>query len=245
VVIGRRLAEALWPGQEAVGQAIRLSMGRDKEGAAYEVVGVVPDVASSRPAEGWPQVFVALAQHYDRPRFLLLVRGRTDAAALAPSVRSAIRSVDPLFVSPAAVTSRALIERSMEPQRMLALSAACLGSVGLFLSAFGVYGLVAFVVSRRTREFGLRMALGATRGDILRAVLRDGFRLAVPGLAGGAVAAGGLTLAAQSMLLGAAPLNPAAFGLTALVVLAIVLLACAVPASRAASVDPSAALRAE
>ena len=84
------------------------------------------------------------------------------------------------------------------------MAAGGLGLLALFLSAFGVYGLVAFVVSQRTREFGLRMALGASRGRVLGAVLREGLRLALPGLVVGVLAAGGVTFAMQSMLLGAA-----------------------------------------
>jgi predicted permease len=245
VVVGRRLAERLWPGEDALGRQIRLNLGKEKGGAPYTVIGVTPDVASSRPEEDWPQVFVALTQHYDRPRFYLLVRGRAEAAVLTRSVQSAIRSIDPLFTSWSAVTSRELLARGLEAQRVTALSSGGIGAVGLFLSAFGVYGLVAFVVSQRAREFGLRMALGATRGQILGAVLCDGIRLAVPGLVVGALAASGMTFAMQSMLLGVAPLSPVAFGLTGLIVVGVVLLACAVPAARAARVDPAVALRAQ
>ena len=248
VVIGRRLAERLWPGEDALGHQIRLDsrgFGEEKDAMPYTVVGVTPDVASSRPAEDWPQLFVALAQHYGRPRFHLLVRGRADAAALTRSAQSAIRSIDPLFESSSPVTSRDLLARSLGPQRMTAQLAGGIGGAGLFLSAFGLYGLVAFVVAQRMREFGLRMALGATRGQILRATLGDGVRLAVPGLAVGALAAAGTTVAMRSMLLGVAPLSPVAFGLTGLLVLAVVILACAVPAARAAGADPAAALRAQ
>jgi len=243
VVITRRLAERLWPDEDALGRQVRLPFTNKDAGAPHTVVGVVPDVASSRPTEDWPQVFVALAQHYDRPRGLLLIRSQGDAAALTRPVQSAIRSVDPLFAVFSAVTSSELLARSLEPQRVSAVTTGGLGLAGLLLSAFGVYGLVAFVVSQRTREFGVRMALGASRRRILSAVLRDGLRLAAPGLAVGLVAASGLMVAVQSMLLGVAPLNPAAFGLTAVAVLTVVLLACAVPAARAAGVDPSEALR--
>jgi putative ABC transport system permease protein len=247
VVIDHRLAERLWPGEDPLGRQIRLdsrSFGEEKGTLPYTVVGVTPDVASSRPAEHWPQVFVALAQHYGRPRFHLLVRGRDDAAALTRPVHAAIRSIDPLFAL-SAVTSRDLLARAVDAQRGTALTAGGIGGAGLFLSAFGLYGLVAFVVAQRMREFGLRMALGATRGKILRATLGDGVRLAVPGLAVGGLAAAGTTFAMQSMLLGVAPLSPVAFGLTGLLVLAVVLLACAVPAARAAGADPAAALRAQ
>ncbi|MCM2258559.1 MAG: ADOP family duplicated permease [Vicinamibacteria bacterium] len=245
VVITRRLAERLWPGADALGREVRLPISRDDASAPHTVVGVVPDVASSRPTEDWPQVFVALAQHYDRPRGLLLVRSQGDAASLTRLVQSAIRSVDPQFAIWSAVTSSELLARSLEAQRVSAATTGGLGLTGLLLSAFGVYGLVAFVVSQRTREFGVRMALGASRRLILGAVLGDGLRLAAPGLVAGLVAASGFTLAVRSMLLGVAPLNPAAFGLTVVAVLAVVLLACAVPAVRAAGVDPSEALRAE
>jgi putative ABC transport system permease protein len=247
VVIGRRLAERLWPGEDALGRQIRLdsrSFGEEKGAMPYTVVGVTPDVASSRPAEDWPQLFVALAQHYGRPRFHLLVRGRADAAALTSSVQSAIRSIDPLFAW-SAVTSRDLLARALNAQRSTALTAGGIGGAGLFLSAFGLYGLVAFVVAQRMREFGVRMALGATPGHILRATLGDGVRLALPGLVVGALAAAGTTLTMRSMLLGVAPLSPVAFGATSLLVLAIVLLACALPAARAARVDPAAALRSQ
>ena len=246
VVITQRLADRLWPGEEALGHQLRVAVGEmEREAAPHTVVGVTGDVASSRPTEDWPQVFVALAQHYGRPRLSVLVKGRTDAAALTRPVRSAILSIDPLFAIPSAVTSRTLLERSTEQQRVTAVTAGAVGVVGLLLSAAGLYGLVAFVVSRRTREFGLRMALGASRGQVLRAILGEGVRLAIPGLGVGALAAAGLSFAMQSMLLGVTPLHPAAFGLTAALVLAVVLLACAVPARRAAAVDPAIALRTE
>jgi putative ABC transport system permease protein len=245
VVISRGLAERLWPGEDPLGRQLRLQVGARKDAtpSPHTVVGVTAEVASSRPAENWPQVFVALAQHSDRPRLLLLIKARADAASLARSIQAVILSADPRLVFPSAVTSRALIARSLEMQRVTASFAGGLGAVALCLSAFGVYGLVAFVVSRRTREFGLRMALGATQAQVLAAILGDGVRLAVPGLVVGAVAAAGLTFALQSMLLGVAPLHPAAFGATTLLALVVVLLACAVPARRAARVDPAVALR--
>lgn len=244
VVISRDLASRLWPGEEPVGRQLRVAIGREAV-EPHTVVGVVAEVASSRPTESWPQLFVPLAQNFDRPRLVMLVKGHADPASLTHSIHSAILAADPRFVLPWAASSRALIERSLEPQRMTAATAAGLGLVALVLSAFGVYGLVAFVVSQRTREFGLRMALGARQAQVVGAVLREGVRLAIPGLVVGALAAGGLTLAMRSMLLGVAPLNPVAFGLVASLILAVVVVACAVPAGRAARVHPTAALRAQ
>lgn len=244
VVITRDLAARLWPGEEPVGRQLRMGL-HSEVAVSHTVVGVTAEVASSRPTESWPQVFVPLAQHFDRPRLMLLVRGRSDAATLTHSIHAAVLAVDPRFVLPTAVTSMALLDRSLEPQRMTATVAGSLGLLALGLSAFGIYGLVAFVVSQRTREFGLKMALGATQVQVLWAVLCDGIRLAAPGLGLGALAAGGLTFAMQSMLLGVTPLNPVSFGLATLLILASVLLACAVPAFRASRVDPAVALRSQ
>jgi predicted permease len=244
VVVSRDLADRLWRGEAAVGRQLRIGLRR--EGAVpHTVIGVVAEVASSRPTERWPQVFLPLSQNFDRPRLMLLVRGHSDPAALTHAIQSAILTVDPRFVLPSAETSTALIARSLEPQRTTALAAGGLGLLAIFLSAFGVYGLVAFVVGQRTREFGLRMALGARRGQIVRTVLREGLRLALPGLGIGVLAAAGVTFAMQSMLLGAAPLSPLSFGAAVLLILAVVLLACTVPAVRAARVTPTAALRAQ
>ena len=245
VVITKGLAERLWPGEAALGRQVRLPFSREGNGAAHTVVGVTPDVASSRPTEDWPQVFVPLAQHEDRTRLRLLVRTRSEAAALARPVQAVVRSVDPLFAVPPAVTSAELVARSLDQQRVAAIATGGVGLAGLLLSAFGVYGLVAFVVSQRTREFGLRMALGASRCRVLRMVFADVGLLAAPGLAVGLLAASGFAAAVRSMLLGVGPLNPVALGLSVLLVLVVVLVACVVPAARAARVDPSVALRAQ
>jgi len=115
----------------------------------------------------------------------------------------------------------------------------------LLLSGTGVYGVVAFAVANRTREIGLRMAMGATRGQVLRRVLWDAVRLAIPGLVVGAILAGAVAAAMQSELLGLNPVDPVSFMAAAGVLLALVLVASLVPARRAAGVDPMVALRAE
>lgn len=242
VVITRGLADRIWPGAEALGRNLRITLSKDPSRFAT-AVGVVGNVSSSRPTEDWPQVFVPLPQHYDRPRFKIVVRGATDVSALTRPIQSAVLSIDPRFPILTVVTSESLVSQSTPPQRVTAQAAGGLGLLTLLLSAMGVYGVVAFMVANRTREIGLRMALGATRAQVLRAVIRDAVRLAVPGLALGALLAAGMAILMRSMLLGVEPLDPVSLCSATGVLLLVVLLASLVPARRAAATDPMDALR--
>jgi predicted permease len=255
VVITQALADRLWPGGEAVGRQLRFSARfhriftpRDVVNAdsarAYTVVGVVGHVASSRAAEDWPQVFISLRQNY-RAQIMIVVKATASPAALARSLQSAILAVQPTLPFPLIVSSESLVTRSTEGQRRTAEMAAALGLLALLLSAIGVYGVVAFAVANRTREIGLRMAIGATREQVLGAVMRDAVRLAVPGLAVGGLLAVGTAAAMRSMLLGVSPVDPISIGSAAGVLFLMVLLASLVPARRASRVDPMIALRSQ
>ena len=131
------------------------------------------------------------------------------------------------------------------PQRVAASTAGALGIVGLVLAAIGLYGVTAYAVARRTREFGVRIALGATRGDILRMVLRQGLALTLAGSAAGLVLAGAAAQVTASMLFGVTPIDPPTFAGSALLFLAVGLAACVVPALRATRIVPIHALRHE
>jgi len=255
VVITQALAERLWPGEEAVGRQLRFSsrfhrifiprQGIEVDSArAYTVVGVVGQVASSRATEDRPQVFISLRQNY-RPQVMIVARALASSAALTRSIQSAVLAVDPTLPFPVISSSESLVERSTEAQRRTAEMAAGLGLLALLLSAIGVYGVVAFAVARRTREIGLRMAIGATRAQVLGAVLRDAVRLAVPGLAVGALLAVGMAAAAGNILLGVSPADPLSLGAAAGLLLLVILLASLVPARRASGIDPMVALRSE
>ena len=190
-------------------------------------------------------MFVPLLQHYDRPRFLLAVRTTGDATTVTRAIQSAVLAADPRFPVPAVVSSESLLAQSMQPQRASAGAAGALGLLALLLSASGVYGVVRFAVSSRTREFGIRIAMGATQGQILRAVLRDAVRLAIPGMIAGGMAAAGVAAAMRSMLLGVEPLDPIALGAGTGALLLVVLLASQGPAVRASRVNAIDALRHE
>jgi len=243
VIITRALAERIWPGQDALGRRLRFAVTRDTA-HEFSVVGIVPDVASSRATENWPHVFIALRQNLG-PRVMIAARATGDASTLIRPIQSAILDADPTLSIPQVVTSESLVAQGTLGQRLTARMAGGLGLLALILSAIGVYGVVAFAVAYRTREIGLRMALGASRPQVLGTVLRDAVRLAVPGLVAGVLLAGLMGLGMRSTLLGVSPMDPISFGAAAGLLFMVVLLASLVPARRASAIDPMAALRSE
>ena len=244
VVITKPLADRMWPGEEALGRQLRITLVKEKP-QPYTVVGIVGVVASSRPTEDWPQVFVPLLQHYDRPRFMLAVRQAGDATTITRAIQSAVLAVDPRFPAPTVVASESLVDQSMQPQRATAGAAGALGLLALLLSASGVYGVVRFAVDSRTRELGIRIAMGATQGQILRGVLRDAMRMTLPGMIAGGALAVGSAATMRSMLLGVEPMDPIALAVAAGVLLLVVLLASQGPALRASRINALDALRHE
>ena len=241
-VVTRSLADRLWPGEDALGQ--QFTQADDENSTAWTVVGVVGHVASSAATEDLPHVFVPLRQSSD-PSLVILVRSETDPAVLAGPVREAIRSVDAGLPIPRLVPAQTLVSRAFQEQRTSGQVAGGLGLLALLLSAMGVYGVVALGVTNRTREIGLRIAMGATRGLVIRGVLGDALRTAGPGLLGGGILAVGLAAAMRSMLLGLSPVDPISF-LSAGVLLVFVVIASSLgPALRASGIDPMEALRKE
>jgi predicted permease len=249
VIITEDLAETLWPGGGALGQRLRFPTSNDPD-LALTVVGTLGHVASSNPGTNLPSVFVPLRQRFMgyEPYGLLamvVMRGTLELSALVVPIQAAILAVDPTLAFPRIVTSESLVARSTGPQRATANISAGLGILALILSAIGVYGVVAFGVATRTREIGVRMALGATRRQVLRDVFVGGVRLAVPGLVVGGALAAVMAVVMRSLLMGLSPVDPVSFGFAAGVLLLVVLLASLIPARRASSLDPMHALRHE
>jgi predicted permease len=240
-VITKSLAERLWPGEDPIGRQFQRPVTRE-EGVTTTVVGVVGNVASSRADRPLPSVFIPLRQNYGLG-LMIVIKSRTEVGALVGSVRSAILAFDRGLPAPDFVTSESLVARSAEAQKGIAGLGGGLGLLTLILSAFGVYGVAAFAVTNRTREIGMRMAMGATREQVLRSFLRDAVRLALPGLVVGGLLAAAMAVAMQSMLYGLSPLDPISFGIAAVVLFAVVLLASLVPSLRASRVNPMDALR--
>ncbi len=245
-VVNRALAEALWPDADPIGQ--RVSYNPDDERFWYTVVGVVGNVRESEiVAEPGPVLYTALPQSwfgfFGNWGMDLVVRGEIDAVALAAPVRERVRAADadlPVF---RVRTLAQAIGDDTERRRWMALLLSTFSSIALALAAVGVYGLVAFSVSRRTREFGVRVALGARRRDVLALVLGQGTRVVVVGIGVGLAGAYGLTRYLESLMFEVSVTDSLTWIAVSLLLVLVALVACWVPARQATRVDPLVALR--
>jgi predicted permease len=250
-IVSEALARRLWPGRSAVGQSLAQQIsGPDVPPDATRdllVVGIVRDVRSSSLIDGLaePFVYVPLQQHYtrDMTSMLTIAARATHGQRLATELRALVTSMDPNL---AIVSSQTLEESTalgFVTQRVAASISGSLGSVGLLLAAIGIYGVTAYSVTRRTREIGIRLALGAPRREIVGMVLGHGLSLAATGAAIGLTLAALASSALAGFLFGLPPLDPPAFLGAAALLATMSLAACYVPVRRATRVDPVVALR--
>jgi predicted permease len=238
VIVNRTLADRYWPGQEAVGKRI-MNLG------PAEVVGVVADVRSrSLREDPRPTVFVPVEQFYSS-QMTLLVRTSLPRAAAERTLAEAVRRIDatlPLFK---VRSLRERLDSALDRERVLAWLFSAFAALALLLSVAGLYSVVACSVQDRSREWGIRTALGARPGDLFRLVQREGFRMALSGLALGLPASWFLSRSMSHFLFGVLPGDPLTYALAAAALLVSALLGCALPARRAAGQDPMASLRDE
>ncbi len=243
-IVNEAFARRAWPDQEALGQRIEVEAQREGQSTHVTVVGVAADaklVSLNEAAE--PYIYVPMAQQ-NMSRLSVLVKTRGEASAI-PQVRALLREMNPNLPISVAMPLREVTAIGLVPQRIVASVAGSLGIVGLVLAAIGIYGVTAYAVSRRTREIGIRVALGADEGRVLRLVLRQGLILAAIGVGIGVVLAGIGSTLVESLLYGVRGLDPVTF-LGASVLFALVtLVATYIPARRAVRIDPVSALRAE
>jgi predicted permease len=215
------------------------------QGPWAEVVGIVGDSKYRTLTEtSAPIAYVPLAQNHESG-VVLYARTSGDPAALVPAVRRAVHALDPNLPLPDVLPLMDTVGLSLYAARMGAVLLSAFGGLALALSAVGVYGVMAFSVSRRTREIGVRIALGARRADVLRLVLGDGMRLVLVGTALGMAGALGGARGLESFLYGVSSRDAPTLAAVAAVLALVALAACLVPARRAARVDPLVALRSE
>jgi len=245
VVVSEALAHRYWPGQDAVGKRIRTPMPSPPYAQTWmTVVGVTAPTRYRELQASRYDVYMSYLQS-DEGLGHFVVRTTGDPVASTPAVRAAVRSVDAELILTDVTSMTALVDVALGGARfgMQLLSGFAL--VALLMAALGIYGVVAFVVSRRTREVGIRMALGARAADVLGLVLRQGMAPVVAGLAAGLVLALSLGRLGSSLLFEVPPHDVGTLAAAAAVLTAAALLACALPARRAARIDPAQALRDE
>ena len=241
ILVSEAAARRFWPDQNPLGQQLRSALGF---GLAV-VNGVVGDVRQRRLAdEPVPTLYIP-AMVSPGILWTLVVRTSGDPSALAGAVRDVIRNLDRKQPVLAIATANDVISESIAQDRFFTLLFLLFGGLALGLAAIGVYGVLAYSVGQRIPEIGVRMALGAGTGDVLRMVVGGGMRLVVTGVAIGALSSLLLTRALESQLYGVSTTDPLAFVVALVVLTAVALLACYLPARRATRVDPVAALRAE
>ena len=239
-VVDEAFARRYFPGEDPLGHGVDIGNGTD---GFYQIVGVVGSVRSEGlDVAPEPTVYVPFTQD---PSSTMWVAVRTDGDPLGQSsaVRQIVRSLDPSLPAYSMATLASVVSDSVAQRRFSMLLLAAFAVIALLLAGIGLYGVVAYTVSLRTQEIGVRMAIGAQQGDVLRLVVGDGMRLALAGVAAGIVGALALGRFISSLLFEVTAFDPVSYATTAVLLLAIAALACYVPALRAMGVDPLSALR--
>jgi putative ABC transport system permease protein len=242
VIIDELLAQRYFAGRSPIGQ--RISIGK---APWREIVGVVGHIKHDALDEGSgdPQYYYPVFQGEQESGTAFMIRSSVDPGALLPAVQSAIQEIDPDQPVFGVTSMTQNLNDAATPRRFLSLLLAVFAGTALVLAATGLYGLIAYSVSQRTREIGTRMALGAGRQDVLKLVLKGGIALASIGIALGMAGAYLLTRLMTTLLYEVTPTDPATFALVPAALLIVAIVACYLPARRAAAVDPMIALRTE
>ncbi|RMH15369.1 MAG: FtsX-like permease family protein, partial [Gemmatimonadetes bacterium] len=246
VILSRSAAERLFPDDDALGRRVWLEgagpPGSDDAGA--EVIGVVDDVLYDTPRQGsMPEAYVSFRQ--DPSAATVMLRTRREPLAVVPAARAIVRELAPDVPVFGVRTLDEMARQALGDTRTLGLLLTVLAGLALAIACAGVTAVVAFSVARRTSELGLRMALGADRGALVRLVVGRGLWTALLGVAAGAGAAAVGTRLLEGALFGVPPTDPAAYAWAAVLLLAVAAVAAWLPARRATRIDPVRALRAD
>jgi len=244
VVVNETMARKYWPNESAVGHTVQIV--NPTRSRTFRVVGVARDHKRHGVLEQpLPFVYFAAGQRGVQQYNFLVARTTGDSAALLTAMRRELLAMEPSLVFMASSTMEQNLGTSLMPARVGAMLAIAFGGLGTLLAAIGLYGVIAFSVARRTREIGVRMAIGANPRDVLSMVMRQGFSIVLIGLIAGSVLAAGAASALRGVLYGITPFDPIAWGLAITAMIAAAGVANFVPARRAMRVDPMTALRTE
>jgi putative ABC transport system permease protein len=241
-IVDQKFVDRHFPDQDPIGQAIDIGNGTD---GFYKIVGVVGSVRhDSLDSKPGPTMYVPYPQDVFSNMWVV-VRTKGDPTTLSAAARQTVRDIDNALPAFAMTSLAVAVSESVAQQRFSMLLLGVFAAIALFLAAVGLYGVVSYSVSQRTQEIGLRLAIGAQRRDVMRLVVGGGLKLALIGVVigiGGALAMSSLM---ATMLYDVTQFDPPSYSATALVLLAVAMLACYVPARRAMRVDPIVALRQE
>ena len=242
VIVNQKMAEMLWPGESAVGK--RIFIGTDSR-EPNEVVGVVKTGRYRNLAED-PKPYFYYPMTQRRPaRMMLVMRTNVDARGLVGAIRKEVQNVDRSVPVSAVRTMDEHMTYALWAPNMAASLSLAFGVVAILLSAVGLYSVMAYVVSQRTREVGIRMALGANRADVLKMIAAQGMRLAVIGVVIGLLLSLAMARALSSLLIGISGYDVTTFVVVSSLLVLVALIACYLPARRATKIDPLVALRYE
>ena len=241
-VVNRALAQKYFRGEDALGK--RFTFGRPQDRAPWvTVVGVVADERQDGMDRApQPQAYVTIRQQVQNP-MTFVVRSALDPAAAIASARREVQAVDRDLALTSVTTLERVVSDAMGDHRFRTVLLSAFAGASLLLAALGIYGVLAYFVSQRSRELGIRLALGARPSELFRLVVRQGMRPVIGGAGVGLAGALAITTLAESLLFGVRPLDPATYTLAFGALATIALAACAIPALRATRVDPLVALR--
>jgi putative ABC transport system permease protein len=251
VLISQSMATRFWPNEDPIGKRVVLSFFPDK---SREIVGIVGDVKQDALDDAAPsetlytplnQLSVPLMGGWRSFGMTLVIRTTSEPSRIISTLTRAVHEVDAGQPVIEATSLEQFVGETLSQQRFNMLMLAVFAGMALFLATVGIYSLLSYAVRRRVREIGIRMALGAQPGDVLRLVIGEGAKLAVSGVAVGLLIAFGLTRLLAGLLFGVKPTDPLTFVCVALLLCFVALLACYVPARRAMRTDPMMALRSE
>lgn len=248
VIINESMAEQCWPGENAVGKRFQRTANpnpaQNIDRQWHQVVGVVRDTRLAYERKSAP-TFYAPVQNLPGRSGSMLIRSASDLAALAPAIRARMAAVDKTLPVPQIHAVEQMLVASTEPRRTYMFLLSGFAAVGVLLALMGIYGVTAYTVARRSREIGLRMALGARKSDILKLVLSQGSWMIAAGLALGCLGAMATTRLMSNLLFGVSATDPVTFASLGALMAVITLAACFSPARRASNTQPAEALRYE
>jgi putative ABC transport system permease protein len=246
VVINDALVRRYYPDRDPIGREIYLGAPDNRLFPQATIVGVVSDTRDGGlDAEPLPTVFIPMAMMPTWPSYSYVIRTSGDPTTVAGMVRSEIRAVDPTLPVENVTTMHAVLRESVAPARWSTTLLGSFAAVALVMAALGVFGVLSYTVTQRTRELGIRIALGAAPGAVRRLVVGQGMTLAVLGVAIGLAGALALTRFLEGMLFGVTRTDPVTYVAVSLLLVGVAAMAAYLPARRATRVDPMVALRAE